>query len=112
MVSEITAIRVGDWKAVFMEQRAKGMQVWREPFVELRSPKLFNLRQDPFERADHNSNTYWDWMIDKAPQLYVGLAQTALFLQTFAEFPPSQKADSWSVDKLTERFLQQAEKSQ
>jgi hypothetical protein len=55
------------------------------------------------------STTYWDWMIDKAPQLYLGLATTAQFLQTFAEYPPSQKADSWSVDKLTERFLQEAE---
>jgi arylsulfatase A-like enzyme len=104
-------VRVGDWKIVYAEQRAKTMALWAEPMVVLRLPKIFNLRRDPFERADQNSNTYWDWMIDKAPQLYLGLATTGQFLQTFAEYPPSQKADSWSVDKLTERFLQQAEES-
>jgi arylsulfatase A-like enzyme len=103
-------VRVGDWKIVFAENRAKTMALWAEPFIVLRMFKIMNLRRDPFERADHNSNTYWDWMIDKAPQLYLGLAMTGQFLQTFAEYPPSQKADSWSVDKLTERFLQQAEK--
>ena len=66
---QITAIRIGDWKAVFMEQRAKGMMVWNEPFVELRSPKLFNLRQDTFERADESSNTYWVWALDHLPAL-------------------------------------------
>jgi len=105
-------VRHGDWKVVYAEQRAKTMSLWAEPMVVLRLPKIFHLRRDPFERADQNSNTYWDWMIDKAPQLYMGLAQTTLFLQTFAEYPPSQKADSWSVDKLTERFLQQAEQGQ
>jgi arylsulfatase A-like enzyme len=103
-------VRVGDWKIVYAEQRAQTMALWAEPMVVLRLPKIFNLRRDPFERADHNSNTYWDWMIDKAPQLYLGLAMTGQFLQTFAEYPPSQKADSWSVDKLTERFLKEAEK--
>ncbi len=105
-------VRVGDWKLVYAEQRAKTMALWAEPMVVLRLPKIFNLRRDPFERADQNSNTYWDWMIDKAPQVYMGLAQTGMFLQTFAEYPPSQKPDSWSVEKLTEHFLQQAEQSQ
>jgi arylsulfatase len=96
---------VGDWKVVFAENRAKTMALWAEPFVTLRLFKLFHLRRDPFERADHNSNTYWDWMIDKAPQGYLGSAVTARYLQTFAEYPASQKADSWSIDKLTERYL-------
>ena len=103
-------VRVGDWKMVYAEQRAKTMALWAEPMVVLRLPKIFNLRRDPFERADQNSNTYWDWMIDKAPQLYLGLATTAQFLQTFAEFPPSQKPDSWSVEKLTKAYMDQAEK--
>ena len=77
--------------------------------VVLRLPKIFNLRRDPFERADQNSNTYWDWMIDKAPQFYLGLATTAQFLQTFSEYPPSQKADSWSVEKLANQYMEQAE---
>ncbi len=59
---QVTAIRINDWKVVFMEQRAKGMMVWAEPFVALRLPKIFNLRRDPFERADESSNTYWDWV--------------------------------------------------
>jgi arylsulfatase len=62
----LVALRYEDWKLVFMEQRAKQLACWSEPFVPLRIPKIFNLRQDPFERADENSNTYWDWMIDHA----------------------------------------------
>ena len=105
-------VRVGDWKIVYAEQRAQTMALWAEPEVVLRLPKIFNLRRDPYERADHNSNTYWDWMISKAPQVYLGLAQTTIFLQTFTEYPPSQKPDSWLVDKLTERFLNQAQNGQ
>jgi arylsulfatase A-like enzyme len=97
--------RVGDWKIVFAENRAKTMALWAEPFVTLRMFKIFNLRRDPYERADHNSNTYWDWMIDKAPQGYLALSKTAEFLATFKQYPPSQKPDSWSIDRLTERML-------
>ena len=98
-------VRVGDWKIVFAENRAKTMALWAEPFVTLRMFKIMNLRRDPFERAEHNSNTYWDWMIDKAPQGYLGLATTAQFLGTFQQYPPSQKPDSWSIDKLTDALL-------
>lgn len=98
-------VRVGDWKIVYAENRAKTMALWAEPSVTLRLFKLFNLRRDPYERADHNSNTYWDWVISKAAQGYLGLSVTAQFLQTFEEYPPSQKPDSWSIDKLTERYL-------
>jgi arylsulfatase A-like enzyme len=104
-------VRVGDWKMVYAEQRGRQMGVWNEPMVILKFPKIFNLRRDPFERADLNSNTYWDWLITKAPYIYLSLATTAQFLQTFTEYPPSQRADSWSVDKLTERFLEKAEAS-
>ena len=98
-------VRVDDWKIVFAENRAQTMALWAEPFVTLRMFKIFNLRRDPFERADHNSNTYWDWMIDKAAQGYRGTAVVARFLSTFKDYPPSQKPDSWSIDKLTERYL-------
>ena len=98
-------VRVGDWKIVYAENRGRTMALWAEPFVTLRMFKIFNLRRDPFERADLNSNTYWDWMIDKAPQGYRGLATTSQFLQSFQKYPPSQKPDSWSIDKLTDRFL-------
>ena len=64
---DLVALRFDNWKMVFMEQRARGtLELWAEPFVPLRVPKLFNLRTDPFERADMTSNTYWDWYIDKA----------------------------------------------
>ena len=98
-------VRVGDCKVVYAENRAKTMALWAEPSVTLRLFKLFNLRRDPYERADHNSNTYWDWVISKAAQGYLGLSVTAQFLQTFEQYPPSQKPDSWSIDKLTERYL-------
>jgi arylsulfatase len=98
-------VRVGDWKVVFAENRAKTMALWAEPFVTLRMFKIFNLRRDPYERAEHNSNTYWDWMIDKAPQGYLALSRTAAFLQTFKQYPPSQRPDSWSIDRLTEQLL-------
>jgi arylsulfatase len=98
-------VRVGDWKLVYAENRAKTMALWAEPFVTLRMFKIFHLRRDPYERADHNSNTYWDWVVDKAPQGYLGLSETAKFLQTFKKYPPSQEPDSWSVDKLTENIL-------
>ena len=67
---DIMAIRMRDWKVVLMEQRAKQLQCWFEPFVKLRAPKMFNLRRDPFERADENSNTYWDWVISHAYIIY------------------------------------------
>ena len=67
---DILAIRMGDWKMVLAEQRAKQLMCWFEPFVKLRAPKMFNLRRDPFERADENSNTYWDWVISHVYILY------------------------------------------
>lgn len=99
-------VRVGDWKIVYAENRARTMALWAEPFVVLRVPKIFNLRRDPFERADHNSNTYWDWWLDKVPHFYMGAASSRIFLQSFVKYPPSQRSDSWSVEKITEQLLQ------
>ncbi len=96
----ITAIRFGDWKAVFYEQRAKTMQMWAEPFVALRLPKIFNLRRDPFERADENANTYWDWMLDHAFIMYPMQALAAEQLQSFREFPPRQKPAAFNLDSV------------
>jgi arylsulfatase len=98
-------IRVGDWKVVYAENRARTLGLWVEPYVTLRAPKLFHLRRDPFERADHNSNTYWDWYVDKAAQMYMGGAAMTRFLMTFQEYPPSQSPDSWSIDRITDQFL-------
>src|SRR5262249_57476082 len=81
---DVLAVRFDNWKVVFMEQRAQGtLQVWAEPFVTLRVPKLFNLRMDPFERADVTSNTYYDWFIDND---YIALAATAVMTQFLATF--------------------------
>jgi len=98
---DLTALRFDNWKFVFLEQRAPGtLQVWAEPYVELRVPKIFNLRTDPFERADQTSNTYYDWMIDHAWLLVPAQQYVAQMLQTFVEFPVRQEPATFSVDKL------------
>jgi arylsulfatase len=102
---DLTALRFDNWKVVFLEQRAVGtLQIWAEPFTALRVPKLFNLRTDPYERADITSNTYYDWFLDRA--FMVGAAQilAGRFLATFAEFPPRQKAASFSIDQAVAKM--------
>jgi arylsulfatase len=101
---QVAAIRIHDWKIVFLEQRAKGMRVWAEPFVSLRLPKLFNLRLDPFERADESSNTYWDWVLDHVPAIYAAQALTAEQIQSFIEFPPRQKPAAFNLDTVMEKM--------
>jgi len=102
---DLVALRYDNWKVVFMEQRCAGtLQVWAEPFVALRVPKIFNLRTDPFERADITSNTYWDWMIDRAFMLYPMVDIVGGFLSTFLEFPPRMKAASFTVDQVQARI--------
>jgi arylsulfatase A-like enzyme len=96
----ITGIRYDAWKAVFYEQRAKTMSVWSDPFVPLRLPKIFNLRRDPFERADENANAYWDWAIDLLFVLYPMQALAAEQALTFKEFPPRQKPASFNLDAV------------
>ena len=98
---DLTALRYDNWKFVFLEQRAPGtLQVWAEPYTELRVPKIFNLRTDPFERADQTSNTYFDWMIDRAFLVIPAQQYVAQLLQTLVEFPPRQEPASFSVDKV------------
>jgi len=103
-------VRVGDWKVVYAEQRSHRMDVWREPFVTLRIPKLFNLRRDPFELADTDSNSYNVWWNKRVPRIMQGGAVTRMFLSTFREFPPRQMPTSYSIDKLFEDFKWQARK--
>jgi arylsulfatase A-like enzyme len=102
--AEVVAIRVGDWKATYLENRAHQLDVWREPFVHLRLPLLFNLRRDPFEKSQHNSNTYHDWMIDRAFVLVPLQAVASKFLMTLKDFPPSQKPGDWSLDSLEKQI--------
>jgi len=96
---------------MFEEQRAKGtMQIWSEPFTCLRVPKIFNLRADPYERADITSNTYYDWLMsDGAAVIIAGPAVAAEFLATFKDFPPSQKPSSFSIDQTMEKVRQSFE---
>jgi arylsulfatase len=102
---DLVALRYDNFKAVFMEQRLPGsLEIWAEPFVTLRVPKLFNLRTDPYERADTTSNTYWDWLLDHA---YICLAAQPIigtFLETFQKFPPRQKAASFTIDQAMEKL--------
>jgi len=104
----LTALRYRDWKLIFMEQRVEAtLQAWAEPFVPLRIPLIFNLRRDPYERAQKTSNTYYDWLLDRAYLLVPAQAYVGKFLATFQEFPPRQKAASFSLDKVLET-LQEA----
>jgi arylsulfatase len=102
---DLTALRYDNWKIVFMEQRATGtLQIWAEPFTELRVPKIFNLKTDPYERADITSNTYWDWMLDHAFMLVPAQTIVGRFLATFQEFPPRQKAASFSLEEVMDKM--------
>src|SRR5258708_757016 len=92
--------RRSGWKLVLMEQRAKQLMCWFEPFVKLRAPKMFNLRRDPFERADENSNTYWDWVISHAYLLYAMQAIVAGQIENFKKYPPRQKPASFNLDAV------------
>jgi arylsulfatase len=104
---DLTAMRYDNWKIVFMEQRATGtLKIWAEPFVALRLPKIFNLRTDPYERADITSNTYYDWIFDHAYLLVPAQQIVGEFLATFKEFPPRQKAASFTVDQVMAKLTE------
>jgi arylsulfatase A-like enzyme len=102
---DLTALRFDNWKIVFIEQRAEGtLRIWAEPFTPLRVPKIFNLRTDPFERADVTSNTYYDWLLDRAFILVPAQAYVARMLETLKDFPPRQKPASFSIDQVLEKL--------
>ena len=102
---DLVAMRYDNWKLVFAEQRLQGtMQIWAEPFVSLRIPKMYNLRTDPFEFADITSNTYWDWIFDHAYLLVPAQQMVGRFLATFKDYPPRQKAASFTVDQVLEKL--------
>jgi arylsulfatase len=102
---DLVGLRYHNWKAVFAQQRSPGtMLVWSEPFAKTRIPWLFNLRTDPYERATVTSNTYWDWYFDHVYLLVPAQARVAQFLATFKEFPPRQKAASFTVDQVVEQL--------
>jgi arylsulfatase len=103
---DLSALRYEDWKVIFLEQRVEStLQAWAEPFVPLRVPLIFNLRRDPYERANVTSNTYYDWLLDHAFMLVPAQVIVGQFLETFKQFPPRQKAASFSLDQVMEKLL-------
>ncbi|MBX9620964.1 MAG: arylsulfatase [Alphaproteobacteria bacterium] len=108
---DLLALRFSNWKFVFAEQRAQGtLRIWLEPFIKLRAPKLFNLRTDPFERADITSNTYYDWLLSHAFLMLPVQDYVKKFILTFKKYPPRQKSASFTIDQVLE-MLQKGEKN-
>ncbi len=106
---QVTGLRYDNWKFVFMEQRAPGtLRVWAEPFVTLRFPKLFNLRLDPYERADITSNTYYDWVMDHVFLFIPAQDYVGKFLMTFKDYPQRQKAASFNLDEVLRNLQERA----
>ena len=102
----LVGMRKGDWKYVFSEQRKEGtMAVWAEPFTTLRLQKIFNLYQDPFERADITSNTYWDWLLNEVGGVYGIMDDVFQFVATFKEFPPRSFPPSFNPANILESTL-------
>jgi arylsulfatase A-like enzyme len=100
-------LRYDQYKAVFMEQPAHGLEVWMQPLVPLRAPKLFNLRSDPFERSEREAGDYVRWFVEHVFVLVPAQAIVAQHLQTFQEFPPRQKPGSFSIDQAMEKLMNQ-----
>ena len=111
---DLVALRYGNWKMVFEEQRATGsLRIWAEPFTPLRFPKVFNLRADPYERADITSNSYYDWLMsDGAAPMLAAPAVAGKFLATFKDYPPSQRPPSFSIDQMVEKMRRSFETTQ
>jgi arylsulfatase len=109
---DLVAVRYENWKVVFEEQRATGtLRIWAEPFTSLRVPKLFNLRSDPYERADITSNTYYDWLMSDGAGVFIAApAVVAKFLESFKEYPPSQRPSSFSIDQMVENLQRSFER--
>jgi arylsulfatase A-like enzyme len=105
---DLVALRYENWKLVFEEQRATGtLQVWAEPFTKLRIPKMFDLRADPYEKADITSNTYWDWVFTHTYLVIPAQAEVAKFFATFKDYPPAQRAASFSIDQIQQQLQDQ-----
>jgi hypothetical protein len=104
---QVVALRYENWKIVFEEQRAEGtLRIWAEPFTPLRVPKIFNLRTDPYERADVTSNTYYDWLMDHVFALVPAQAFITDFIMTFKDYPQRQKAENYNLEEVLRRLQQ------
>jgi arylsulfatase len=106
---DLSALRYEDWKLLFLEQKHEAtFRAWMEPFTELRVPLIVNLRRDPYERGPITSNTYYDWLLDRAYLLVPAQAYVGQFLSTFQEFPPRQKAASFSLEQVMDKLTESA----
>ena len=105
----LVALRYDQWKLVFAEQRAHSLNVWQDPFVVLRLPKLFNIRSDPFETADHENIDYGRWRFEHLFLLVPAQQYVGKFLSTFKDFPPRQKAGSFGIDQVLEKLQTSAQ---
>jgi arylsulfatase len=104
---DLLALRYENWKLHFMEQRSHGFHVWQEPFVSLRFPSLFNLRSDPFERAEEDATMFYQkWAADRMFLLVPAQAAVGQFLKTFEQFPPRQRPSSFSIGEALEKARQ------
>ncbi|UCC29633.1 MAG: arylsulfatase [Phycisphaerales bacterium] len=102
---DLSALRYGDWKLIFMEQKTEeSLAIWMEPFVAKRIPLIINLRRDPYERGMKTSNSYYDWLIDRAWVMVPAQAYVGKFLETFKDYPPRMKAASFSLDQVMEKL--------
>jgi arylsulfatase len=101
---QLANLRYGRWKMVFMEQRGHGFDVWQEPFVTLRLPKLFDIKGDPFERADHEAASYPMWRFDRAYLVLPAVDYVAQHLATYQDFPPRQKPGSFNLDQALQKL--------
>ena len=105
---DLAGLRYDRWKLAFMEQRGHGLDVWQEPLVALRFPKLFDLRADPFERADEEGIGYKNWRLDRAFLLVPAQAFVGQWIQSFRDFPPRQKPGSFSLDQVMQQLMSPA----
>jgi len=107
---DLMAVRYGNWKVHFTEQRAEGLKAWQDPFVPLRCPKLVNLRSDPFEWADVSGDMFYPkWRADRIFVLAPAGALVGQYIQTLMEFPPRQRPESWSVGDVMEKLQRHKE---
>lgn len=106
----VAALRFENWKVTFLEQQAEGMNVWQQPFVQLRAPLLVNLRMDPFERAQHeNAMGYQRWYLDHMFAIAPASAYVGQWLQSFKDFPPRQKPGSFNLDRVMETLTKSSQ---
>jgi arylsulfatase len=102
---QLAALRYDQWKLHFMEQRAESFDVWQDPFVTLRTPKLFSLRADPFERADEEGIDYERWRLERIFLLVPAQAYVGQWLETFKKYPPRQKPGSFNLDQVMDQLM-------